>query len=497
MKVNKAGSIWLVAYFELAGFQLTRQSYIGTRDKIELGDDGRINQTYGPKYAPQIDTVFSHIEFMLKYDDFNLDLLLAIFCRVEEQEVTNYILGNPNGRYSRRIGYLYEWLTGKKLKMAISVGGNYIDLLDPERYITGKIIKNTRWRINDNLLGVSEFCPVVRKTQSLKELITKDIRKEIENLKRDYLPEIFQRASQYLYRKETRSSYEIESEKPSPDRMERFIYILYHAGKQPFLDVMSEKSLTALQNEIVDARYAQPAFRDFQNYIGQTNYRGEEIYHYVCPPKDMVGSLMKGLTALEEKTVGTSELVRAAIIAFGFVFIHPFLDGNGRIHRFLIHDMLTRDGLAEQGLIIPVSAHMLQNKTEYDRALESYSKPLMKRVQCSILENGDLNIDNPDDVGPYFRYPDLTVQSEYLAKTILSTIHEDLFDELYFLQRYDEFKMELQQLIDMPDKRLSSVIIYLHQNKGIFPNRRKNQFEEITEEEFGSMEKIYKEIFNR
>jgi len=78
---------------------------------------------------------------------------------------------------------------------------------------------------------------------------------------------------------------------------------------------------------------------------------------------------------------------------------------------------------------------MLQNKTEYDRALESYSKPLMKRVQCFILENGDLNIDNPDDVGPFFRYPDLTVQSEYLAKTILSTIHEDLFDELYFLQR--------------------------------------------------------------
>ena len=163
MKVNKAGSIWLVAYFELAGFQLTRQSYIGTRDKIELGDDVIINQTYGPKYAPQIDTVFSHIEFMLKYDDFNLDLLLAIFCRVEEQKVTSYILGNPNGRYSRRIGYLYEWLTGKKLKMAISVGGNYIDLLDPERYITGKIIKNTRWPINDNLLGVSEFCPVVRK----------------------------------------------------------------------------------------------------------------------------------------------------------------------------------------------------------------------------------------------------------------------------------------------------------------------------------------------
>jgi hypothetical protein len=40
------------------------------------------------------------------------------------------------------------------------------------------------------------------------------------------------------------------------------------------------------------------------------------------------------------------------------------------------------------------------------------------------------------------------------------------------------------------------IIIYLHQNKGIFPNRRKKQFEETTEEEFAAVEKIYKEIFN-
>lgn len=49
---------------------------------------------------------------------------------------------------------------------------------------------------------------------------------------------------------------------------------------------------------------------------------------------------------------------------------HPFLDGNGRIHRFLIHDLLTRDSLTEQGLIIPVSAHMLNNMKDYDAALE-------------------------------------------------------------------------------------------------------------------------------
>lgn len=497
MALQKAGSLWLAEHFQLGNYRITHRSYIGTRDKIEVAHDSSIEQTYGPKYAPKTDTAIGHIEFMFKYDDLNLDLLAAVFLKMEEQELLNYIYESPSGRYSRRIGYLYEWLTKRKLNITHEVRGNYTDLLDTERYLTGKIIKNARWRINDNLLGVPEFCPIIRKTQALKVLLTKDIRNEIEGLKNVYSPEIFQRASQYLYRKETRSSYEIESEKPSPDRIERFINILHQAGKQPFSEVMAEQNLTILQNAIVDPRYAQPGFRDFQNYIGQTNYRGEEIYHYVCPPPTMVGSLMTGLTATEVKTLGIPQVLRAAIIAFGFVFIHPFLDGNGRIHRFLIHDMLTRDGLAEQGLIIPVSAHMLQNMAAYGTVLEDYSKSLMQRVRFSISVKGNLSIDNPDDVSPYFKYPDLTMQSEYLAKTIFSTIQEDLLDELFFLERYDELKKELQQLIDMPDKRLSDVIMYLHQNKGVFPNRRKKQFEEITESEFEAIEDIYSEIFSR
>lgn len=496
MAKRKAGSLWLASHFNLSNVQLTHRSYIGTRDKIEVASDGSIDQTYGPKYAPKRDDVFDHIEFMLKYDDLNLDILCLIFFRIEEQELTNYILERPTGRYSRRMGYLYEWLTQRKLKIDAIAGGNYIDLLDPERYVTGMQIRNSRWRINDNLLGVTEYCPIVRKTQALKELVAKDITKELEGLKDDYPYEIFRRASQYLYRKETRSSFEIESEKPSPDRVDRFMRLLHQAGRQPFLEIMSEKALTRLQNAIVDARYAQPGFRDFQNYVGQTNYRGEEMYHYVCPPPDLLSSLMNGLSILEEKSTGAPPIVRAAIIAFGFVFIHPFLDGNGRIHRFLIHDMLTRDGIAEQGLVIPISAHMLQHMSEYDMTLESYSKPLMQRVKFSVFENGELIIENSDEVCSYYRYPDLTSQSEYLAKAIFSTIQEDLFEELYFLQRFDELKKELQQLIDMPDKQLSNVILYLHQNKGIFPDRRKKQFEEITEEEFAAVERIYKEIFD-
>jgi hypothetical protein len=495
MANQPAGGLWLKQELGLTHYRLTHRSYIGPRDKIEVTPDGGIEQTYGPKYAPAEDNIFEHIEFLLKYDDLSLDFLHAVFKRTDEPGLIAFLAKSPSGRYARKIGFLYEWLTGKVLNLGFEPGGNYIDLLDEESYITGNTVRNSRWRINDNLLGGPAFCPIVRRTQAMEEMLATDLKEQIDELKEEYSPGIFNRATQYLYRKETRSSYEIESEKPSPDRMNRFIAILHQAGTQPAAAVLEERSLTVLQNAIVDQRYAQPGYRDFQNYIGQSNYRMEEIYHYICPPPDMVRTMMDGLVALEQKTTGGTAVVRAAMIAFGFVFIHPFLDGNGRIHRFLIHDMLTRDGLAEQGLIIPVSAHMLNNLKDYDAALEDYSKPLMQRIQFTSSAKGEVSVTNPDEVAAYFRYPDLTMQCTYLAQTIQETIAHDLSEELFFLERYDELKAELQNLIDMPDRELNQVIVYLHQNKGVFPNRRKKSYPEITAGEFEAMEKIYRDIF--
>ncbi len=495
MANRPVGSLWLKQQLGLNSYHLTHRSYIGARNKIEIAIDGSIDQIYGPKYAPEEDNLLQHIEFLLKYDDLSLDFLQAVFARIDEKELIDFIAESPTGRYTRKIGFLYEWLTGNLLKLDFEPAGNYVDLLDDDSYITGNPVKNSRWRINDNLLGTKEFCPMIRRTHALEKIIAVDIKGQIDELKEEYSPEIFNRATQYLYRKETRSSYEIESEKPSPDRMNRFIAILHQAGTEPAADVLTEANLTALQNAIVDPRYVQPGYRDFQNYIGQTNIRMEEIYHYICPPPDMVRAMMDGLVAMERKSTKVPAVVRAAMVAFGFVFIHPFLDGNGRIHRFLIHDMLTRDGLAEQGLIIPVSANMLNNMKDYDAALEDFSKPLMQRIQFTASSKGEVTVTNPDNVTAYFRYPDLTVQSTYLAKTIQDTIRQDLSEELFFLDRYDELKKDLQNLIDMPDRRLNDVIVFLHQNKGIFPNRRKKNFPEITEAEFEAMQKIYADIF--
>ena len=204
---------------------------------------------------------------------------------------------------------------------------------------------------------------------------------------------------------------------------------------------------------------------------------------------------MTGLKDCAEKTTSNEAIVRAAVIAFGFVFIHPFEDGNGRIHRYLVHDVLAHDQVVPEGVIIPVSAHMLNHIKSYDQVLEAYSRPLMQRAKFTIDENGSLTLTEPQKVEGYFRYPDLTIQCIYLMETIHASLEEDIPKEMLFLLRYDEAKHELQEIVDMPDKAVNMMLIFLHQNHGIFPNGRRKDFEKLTDKEILSMQDAYRRIF--
>jgi hypothetical protein len=496
MAITAAGALWLGDHFGLKDYQISHKSYIGSREHIELNIHGEVIQTYGPGYAPKTDSPFAHLEFALKYDDVNLDFYSAIFERIDPEDLKNHIHSRLSKKYTRKIGFLYEWLTEKQIELPASVSGNYIDFLEQDRYVTGKIIKNAKWRVNDNLLGSRKFCPIVRRTTGLQQALDLDLSVEIQKLKKAHSAQTFHRAILYLYRKETKSSYEIEHENPPADRMERFIALLSKAGTIPSDQFLTRENLIYLQNTIVDQRFAVNKFRDFQNYIGQSLLQYGEVYHYICPPPEMVDSLMSGLTLTEIKSQGNHAIIRAAIIAFSFVFIHPFEDGNGRLHRFLIHDILARDGVVEKGLIIPISARMTLQIQDYDGVLEKYSKPLMKRIKYALSQKGEINITNANHVEPYFRYPDLTDQCIYLSKIIQEAITLDMSDQLVFLERYDELKKSIQNRIDMPDKELDRLMMFLHQNKGTFPNRRKESFPKLYDEEFLLVEQIYKQIFS-
>ena len=259
--------------------------------------------------------------------------------------------------------------------------------------------------------------------------------------------------------------------------------------------MLDEHGLIQLQNAIVDPRFAATGFRDFQNYIGQTLPGYKEMIHYICPPPEILRSLMEGLKASAEKTAGTYTEIRAAVIAFGFVFIHPFEDGNGRLHRFLIHDILVHDKIVPQGLIIPVSAHMLNQIRDYDDILENYSKPLMQRIKYNQEADGKIEVTNANEVESYFRYPDLTDHCIYLAETIHATIKDDMPGELLFIQRYDEVRKALQHIVDMPDKDINGMITFLHQNKGVFPKRRRDHFHKLTNDEIDQMQTVFRKIF--
>mgnify|MGYP003402478732 FL=1 len=77
-------------------------------------------------------------------------------------------------------------------------------------------------------------------------------------------------------------------------------------------------------------------------------------------------------------------IASAAVMAFGFVFVHPFEDGNGRIYSFLIHHELARSEFAPPKRIFPVSAVMLRERIDHDRVLESYSKAVLPFIEFTL-----------------------------------------------------------------------------------------------------------------
>jgi hypothetical protein len=437
------------------------------------------------------------LEFSLKYDDFSLDFLHEIFKHIEPNDIVKFVQEKPTGRYRRKIGFLYELLTNHNLPLPNPINATYADLLDVEKYVTANAIKDGKWKINNNLLGDKNFCPIVRKTAKLVHLLSQSIRDEINQLKNEYSKEIFERATSYLYKKETRSSYAIEKEDPSPDRITRFIDLLRRAGTEPTSSMLKEARLVQLQNEILDPRFAEHSFRNYQNYVGEVLPGLRELVHYICPPPEFVNTLMSGLSNVFIKTSGVPSEIRASIIAFSFVFIHPFGDGNGRLHRFLIHDVLAHDGLVPEGIIIPVSAHLLNNIRDYDNVLEKYSKPLMQRARYNFKDDGDIEVTNSQFLEGYYRYPDLTEQCIYLLEVIHSTVLEDINKELLFLERYDELKSSIQNIVDMPDKDINLVITFLHNNRGKLPKRRREKFNKLTDVEISKMEDAYQQTFEK
>ena len=93
-------------------------------------------------------------------------------------------------------------------------------------------------------------------------------------------------------------------------------------------------------------------FREEQNWIGGSSYNPCSAA-FVPPPHEYVEELMADLCAFSS-TDDLPAVAQAAIAHAQFETIHPFVDGNGRTGRTLIHLILRRRGLAVR-VLPPVS----------------------------------------------------------------------------------------------------------------------------------------------
>src|SRR4030042_2943317 len=174
MAERKIGSTWLKEYFKISNIKVSHQSYLGSRSKIEILQDGSVKETFQMNYVLKEETPLKHFEFALKYDDIQLNFFHYVLKAIPIKDIAEFIEDAPNFKYSRKIGFWYEFLIGESLPLKDRENYNYVDLIDSNLYFTGEIIKNSRWRVNNNLLGDFNFCPVIKKTDLILKTLATD-----------------------------------------------------------------------------------------------------------------------------------------------------------------------------------------------------------------------------------------------------------------------------------------------------------------------------------
>lgn len=111
-------------------------------------------------------------------------------------------------------------------------------------------------------------------------------------------------------------------------------------------DITMDMLLGAHRRLLADSSLAAQGgrLRAEQNWIGGSGYNPCSAA-YIPPPPELVAELMRDLCSFCN-SADLSPVTQAAVAHAQFETIHPFVDGNGRIGRVLIHLVLRRRGLA-------------------------------------------------------------------------------------------------------------------------------------------------------
>lgn len=438
------------------------------------------------------DNLYKHIVFALKYEGVNLLFFKKLFDKIDLDAVLALLQIEPTGQYSRKIWFLYEWLMTKSLNIPDLNIKNYVSLVDTKiQFGTEKGQKSLRHRIINNLPGTPNFCPLVSKTAKLKEYIASQLVEQNKNSLKNIHQDILLRTSAFLMLKDSKASFTIEGENPKNKRAVRWANAIGQAGANDF----NKEELLRMQQVVIENdRFLEMGFRKKAGFVGEHDRSsGEPIPSHISARWQDLEQLIEGLQTAYKILINDNidAVVSAAAIAFGFVFIHPFEDGNGRIHRYLIHHVLAKKQFTQQGFIFPVSASILNHIVDYRKVLESYSKPILNFIEWQ--ETNTHNVEVLNQTIDFYRYFDATKQAEFLYDCVKDTILNIIPEEINYLIKFDNFKHYLDDEFEMPDSMVALLIKFLEQNNGKISKRaRENEFAALTQIDIENIERHYK-----
>lgn len=493
------GATWLAkAYQIVPTSRLPVQSQIGGRRATQISNGDRL-ETYPETMRPAAEPA-AHLQFHLRHEVPHLKFLSRLFATTGPSFVQTWVDNEPTGQYARRAAFLYEWLTEDTLQVPKRMGGNYVNAIDDAKLVAAsadRLLKVPRWRINDNLPGTRYFCPTIIKTDAVAQAIALDVPQLFQNLASEFDEDLLRRAAVWMTLRESKASFAIEGEGDQASRIERFADVMARRtgqGNYPLTDA----ALAQLQGEILGKRTTLTHFglRQSPVFVGAT-VRYQDIVHYVAPPADDVAAMLDGLGVFLERTQGQSSVMRSAIAAFGFVYIHPLADGNGRVHRFLINDILRRDGAVPEPVILPVSAVITDDAGErlsYDHVLDAVSKPLMQEAR-DYIRFASTQTTYPDGVvsnfifngteqlRPVWRYLNLSPHVVFLSNIVKRTLTEQMREQSRYLRNHGRARQALKEIVEMPDLQADRVLRSIEQNRGELSNALAKQMPVLREPE--------------
>lgn len=447
---------------------------------------------YERAYAKE-STFENHLIFALKHERLDLLALKRIFDKTPAHVMEDFVRQAPTGTLRRQAWFFYEWLTGTRLSLPDSQASNWTDAIDAERWFTAPPVLSQRHKVRDNLPGTPAYCALVSRDCDFAESSPEYAMSRVQELQGREGEEMIRRVARRMLLKDSKSTYQIESENPSAHAISQWAQAVHDAGQRP----LSEKLLYDLQAMMFkDRRFITLGRRHGGVFLGDRVDNVPYPTWIGARPED-IGGLFDGLFAAHQRMLASDvpAVAHAAIMSFGLIYIHGFDDGNGRLSRYALQHVLAERGMTPLGVILPVSKAIFRDIDGYHAVFKANDTARMPFIEWQPTNNGNVVVTN--DTIDLYRYTDMSRETAYLTHRVAATLKDDLPKEIIEVRHRDRAIDSMRRIVDMPDNEIERLMMFIKQNGGVLgKNRRKKDYKELSDGEVEQLEDAVRDAFD-